>query len=126
LLRDVKSFIESNKEFLPIVERLTEGEEALRLTKKEHLATLFDIDNEAEKVRLGNRLVAVLGEGFRAAPVWEEETVNVLERLYSAVKKQFVQLDSNDDVMPGYEQVAETIREQVTKTLAAGVKKRLN
>lgn len=127
LLRDVKAFIEANEDFLPVVVSLTEGDEAVRLAAKTNEpAVLFDLDNEAEKTRIGNDLVILLGDGFRAAPVWADSTIKMTGHLYGAVERQFVQLDAAGEVMAGYEQVAETIRAQVTKTLSAAVKKRLN
>ncbi len=126
LLRDVKAFIEAHESFLKVVESLSEGEDTIILrAKTDEPEALFDIDNETKKIEVGNSLVELVGEGFKAAPVWEDITVESARQLYGAVVRQFVQVESSGQPMPGYEQVADTIREQVTKTLATAVKKRL-
>lgn len=124
LLRDIKSFTEG--EYLPSVAALTDGEETLRIKHQQIEHTLFDLDNESDKRRIGNALVALVGEGFEAAPLWEDATVEVLTDLYDTVLRQFVQLEDNGSVPTGYEHTAQLIRDHITKTLATAVKKRLS
>ena len=124
LLRDIKTFAESN--FQAAVLALTEGEESLKLKTQDIADVLFDFDNESEKQHIGNALVHQLGEGFEAAPLWDESTVKVVTDLYDQVLRQFVQLDDEGNVPSGYEHTADLIRAQVTKALAAAVKKRLS
>ncbi|WP_350269035.1 N-6 DNA methylase [Brevibacterium sp. CBA3109] len=125
LLRDITGYIEAHAEFLPVVEALTEGDDVMRLHVQEAPEALFDIANESEQIRIGNELAEILGGGFRAAPVWEDATVDQLRRVDFAVLGQFVQLDTSGDVMPGYELIATSVREQLQKTLGKAVKKRL-
>ncbi|WP_158591130.1 HsdM family class I SAM-dependent methyltransferase [Kocuria tytonis] len=99
--RDIKAFVEGHDNFLPTVEALTEGDEVVTLTPSEVPALLFEVDNEAEKARLGNHLVEILGDRFRAAPVFEDATVELVSELDKAVAKQFVQMDGNGDVLQG-------------------------
>lgn len=124
LLRDIKAFTESN--YQSAVATLTEGEDTVKIKSQEIEHTLFDIENESEKRRVGNALVQQLGQGFEAAPVWEDATVEAVIDLHDLVLKQFLQLNEEGKIPPGYENTAETIREQVVKTLAVAVKKRLS
>lgn len=124
LLRDIKAFAESNHQ--PAVSALSDGDETVKLKAQVIEDVLFDFDNESDKRRVGNALVAQVGDGFEAAPVWDDSTVEAVLDLYEQVLRQFVQLDENEKVTVGYEHTAELIREQVTKTLSAAVKKRLS
>lgn len=124
LLRDIKAFAESN--FQTAVAALTDGEETVKLKTQVIEHTLFDIDNESDKRRIGNALVQQLDEGFEAAPLWEDATVESVMDLYEQVLRQFVQLDDDGKVPSGYQHTADLIRSQVTKTVAAAVKKRLS
>jgi hypothetical protein len=124
LLRDIKAFTESN--FQQTVAALTDGEETVKLKTQVVEHTLFDIDNESDKRRIGNALVQQLDEGFEAAPLWEDSTVELVMDLYEQVLRQFVQLDEDGSVPSGYQHTADLIRSQVTKTVAAAVKKRLS
>lgn len=124
LLRDIKSFTESNLQ--AAARALTGGEESQKLKTQDIEHTLFDFNNETDKRRIGNALVPMLGQGFEAAPVWEDATVRAVMDLYEIVLRQFVQLDADGSVPVGLSHTADLIREQVTKTLAAAVKKRLS
>lgn len=126
LQRDIKAYIEGHDEFLGVVERLSEGDEVLRLEAQDVPDALFDLNNESEQIRVGNEIVKILGEGFRAAPVWEEKTLEKLHLLDTATQQQFVQMDADDSVMPGYELISTTVQEQLKKSLANAVKKRLS
>ncbi|MGX5695105.1 HsdM family class I SAM-dependent methyltransferase [Agromyces soli] len=124
LLRDIKSFTESA--YQSAVSALTDGDETLRLRRQAVEDTLFDFENESDKRRVGNALVAQVGDGFEAAPLWEDATVEAVMDLYDSVLRQFVQVGGDGGVPTGYEHTADLIRNQVTKTLAAAVKKRLS
>lgn len=126
LRRDIKAYVESHESYLPTVEALSEGDEAVTLTTTEVPALLFEVNNEAEKARIGNELVEILGDKFHAAPVYEDETVDLVTELANAVRQQFVQLDGNGGVLQGYELIESTVREQVQNSLKAAVKKRLS
>lgn len=124
LLRDIKTFTESS--YQSAVAALSDGDETLRLKHRVIEAKLFDFENETNKRRIGNALVAQMGDGFEAAPVWEDGTIEAVTSLYETVLRQFVQLDDDDRVPAGFEHTANLIRDQVTKALAAAVKKRLS
>jgi hypothetical protein len=124
LLRDIKAYTESK--FQDAVAALTDGEETVKLKTKAVEHVLFDLGNESDTRRIGNALVQHLDEGFEAAPVWEESTVESVMALYGGVLRQFVQLDDDGLVPSGYQHTAELIRSQVTKTISVAVKKRLN
>ncbi|MCQ1994527.1 class I SAM-dependent DNA methyltransferase [Arthrobacter sp. zg-Y1171] len=124
LLRDIKAFTESSQQ--AAVAALTNGDETVKLKTQTIEEALFDFDNESEKRLIGNALVQHLDEGFEAAPVWDESTISEVTDLYDKVLRQFVQLDADGKVPSGYEHTGELIRAQVTKTLAAAVKKRLS
>lgn len=125
LLRDVKTFTETAPVFRDAVDALSDGDESVKLKAKEEVVALFDLDGEVEKVRIGNLLTAALGEGFEAAPVWEDSTVEIVEELLAAVQSQFVQPDADGEITGAFGHMAEIVRGQVTKSLAAAVKKRL-
>lgn len=124
LLRDIKAFTESS--FQQAVSTLTEGDETVKLRHQKSEQTLFDFDNESDKRRIGNALVQMLGQGFEAAPVWDDATVEAVMGLYDLVLRQFVELEADGSVPAGLTHTADLIREQVTKTLSAAVKKRLS
>lgn len=126
LRRDIKTYVESHDSYLPAVQALSEGDEVLSLTMTEVPALLFEVHNEAEKARIGNELVEILGDRFRAAPVYEDATVELVTELDTATRQQFVQLDGNGEVLQGYELIATTVRDQVQTSLRAAVKKRLS
>ncbi|QUW17869.1 N-6 DNA methylase [Agrococcus sp. Marseille-Q4369] len=125
LIRDVRAFTETMVSFRDVVEALSGGDSTLKLKSQEVEATLFDVLNESERVQIGNQLVTHLGEGFEAAPVWEESTVTLVEALYSAVVEQFVHPDADGSHTGAFGYVAQIVRDQVTKSLSAAVRKRL-
>jgi Tfp pilus assembly protein PilN len=125
LLRDVKSFAETAALFRDAVDALSGGDDSVKLKQQEIPVTLFDIDGEGEKIRLGNLLVEKLGEGFEAAPVWVDDTAETVQELYELVQIQFVQPDADGTITGAFGHMAEMVRGQVTKSLAAAVKKRL-
>lgn len=112
--------------FLEVVTALTEGDTDTNLHTQDVPEALFDLDNESEKIRIGNQLVGTLGESFRAAPLWEESTVQLVEKLHHAAQEQFVQMDSEGMVMSGYELIDQNVTAQLQKSLEAAVKKRLS
>lgn len=124
LLRDIKAFTENSHQ--AAVAALTDGDETVKLRAQDIEHVLFDLDNETEKRRIGNALVQQVNEGFEAAPVWDDSTVEAVMYLYDQVLRQFVQLDDDGNVPSGYQHTADLIRAQVTKTLAVAVKKRLS
>lgn len=124
LLRDIKSFTQQNMRAATTA--LTGGDHAVRLKHQTFEATLFDIENEEARIVFGNALVDLLGEGFEAAPIWEQETIEEVNALYDVVLRQFIELNPDGSVPPGLSHTAELIREQVTKTISAAVKKRLS
>lgn len=123
LLRDIKAHTESIH--LPAVTALTDGDETIKLKSQAIEHVLFDFENESEKRHISNALVQLVGEGFEAAPVWEDSTIESVSSLYDSVLRQFVQLDADGIVPSGYRHTADLIHAQVTKTLAAAVRKRL-
>jgi len=125
LLRDVKSFAETAPLFRDAVEALSDGDDPVKLKKQEEVVALFDLDGEVEKVRVGNLLAAALGEGFEAAPMWDDATVKVVEELLMSVLQQFVQPDADGEITGAFGHMAEIVRGQVAKSLAVAVKKRL-
>ncbi|WP_165399871.1 HsdM family class I SAM-dependent methyltransferase [Xylanimonas ulmi] len=124
LMRDIKAYTESG--YSEAVAALTDGDETLRLKVQAIEQTLFDLSNEANKRRVCNALVAHVGEGFDAAPIWDDRTVDAVGSLYDDVLRQFIQLTDDGTIPIGYEYAAELIRGQVTKALASAVKKRLS
>lgn len=125
LVRDIKNATETSERFREVVDALTNGDATLKLKSQEVDNALFDIDGESEKQRLGNELTAFLGEGFEAAPVWEDATVESVETLFSVVEMMFVSPGEDGTVPQSLSTVLETIRANVRKTLATAVKKRL-
>lgn len=125
LVRDVKAFTETSERFRPVVDALSGGADSLRLKEKEVEVTLFDMDGESERTRLGNELVKVLGEGFEAAPIWDDATVEAVQELYELVVAQFVMPDADGQISGAFVHMAELVRAQVTRSLAVAVKKRL-
>lgn len=124
LLRDIKSFTEEH--FHVAVSSLTDGDETAKIKTVEIEQTLFDLENESERHRIGNALVQLLGEGFEAAPVWQESTLESVKDLFDVVVRQFVEVNSDGNVPAGLSHTADLIREQVTKTLLASVRKRIS
>ncbi|MGC5255380.1 HsdM family class I SAM-dependent methyltransferase [Gordonia sp. DT218] len=124
LLRDIKAFTETN--FQSALAAMSDGDATVNLRTHTVEDTLFDIENESERYRIGNALVVMVGEGFEAAPLWDDSTIDAVATLYDQVLRQFVQLDDDGNPPSGYQHTADLIREQVTRTLAGAVKKRLS
>jgi hypothetical protein len=126
LLRDVKAFTETTLAFRDAVDALSEGDDSVKLKTQEEVATLFDMDGEAERIRVGNLLTEALGPGFEAAPVWDDSTVELVELLFSVVESQFVEPGSDGEISGAFGHMAEIVRGQVAKSLALAVRKRLS
>lgn len=126
LLRDVKSFTEKSAAFRAAVDALSGGNEAAKLKRQVPVVTLFDLDDEGQKVNVGNLLVDRLGEGFEAAPIWADESVVLVDELQTLVRSQFVSADAEGQVTGAFEHVAKIVQDQVVKSLSSAVKKRLS
>lgn len=126
LLRDIKRYAESHPIFLEAVALLSAGDTSVKLHLKEVEHTLFDLDRESEKLRVGNALVVQLGENFDAAPVWGDKVIEKVAELFDAVRRQFMELDQSGAVPVGFEQVAAAINDCVTKSLHGAIRKRLS
>lgn len=124
LLRDIKAYAE--RTYNSAVAALTGGSETVKVRARTVEHVLFDLNNESEKNRISNALFQKVGEEFDAAPVWDASTVETVENLYEAVLEQFLELDSEGNVPPGYQHTADLIHAQVTKVLAVAVKRRLS
>lgn len=128
LLRDIKKYTEALPEFLAAVTALSDGDSTLKIKKVEETTAvaMFDLDDESTKASVGNRLVAILGEGFESAPIWADETVEKVEAVFSSVKQRFIGNTGSDGVPAGLAEVERIVRESVSKSLQATVKKRLS
>jgi hypothetical protein len=127
LLRDIKSFTETAPVFREVVDMLSNGDATVKIKTKESTETpLFDLDGEAERQTIGNLLARELGEGFEAAPLWEQDVVDKVVELYNTVRNHFVEPDADGNIPKGFEQVRTIIADSVTKSLQTAVKKRLS
>ena len=128
LLRDIKKYTEALPEFLAAVTALSDGDATLKIKMIEETTavTMFDLDDESTKASVGNQLVAILGEGFEGAPIWEDKTVAKVEEVFAAVKLRFIGESSSEGAPGGFVEVERIVRESVAKSLQASVKKRLS
>ena len=86
-------------------------------------ALLFDIGDEIRSITVCNELASLLGEGFEAAPIMNEQSLAAAESLLRIVRGHFIEASEDGEIPVGFEQIASSIDLVSIKQLQAAVRK---
>jgi hypothetical protein len=126
LTRQVQEATRRHRLYPRAIAALTEGGETARLKNREVRTALFDLGDETMRAEEENALVAVLGEGFSAAPSLEAGSAELVRTLVAEATSAWIPTDEAGLPLHGYEDMAASLREAVVATILRGVKAALS